>query len=182
MSIVQTIMDRRSIRAFTDKPVEKEKIEKIMNAAVHAPNAMGAQNWYFAVVTDPGLLEELRADLRNAIINGPAPPHVKEIAINNPQFNPTHGGKALVICAGVAASPFSAFDVSMAAQNICLAAKELGLGACPIGSVKDMGAEMKSKFVPEQYTAFFGISIGYPAPVDGSNYKERDMSKVVYFE
>ena len=182
MDVIQTILDRRNIRAFSDKPVEQEKLEKLMECAVHAPNAFGAESWYFAVITDPELLEEFRVEMREELINSHAPEAVRNIAKNDPSFNPYYGAPVLIACCGITDFPFKSVDAGMAGENIHIAAKALGLGTCTLGSMPDVSDELKSKVVPPHCTLLYGLAVGYPAENDGSRYKERDMSKVVYFK
>ena len=56
---MDAIFHRTSVRKFLDKPVEKEKIEKILRAAMAAPSAKNQQPWEFYVVTDKEKLVEL---------------------------------------------------------------------------------------------------------------------------
>ncbi len=56
LSLVQK---RRSIRKYLDKPVEKEKIELLIEAALRSPSSRGFNPWEFIVVTDRDLLEKL---------------------------------------------------------------------------------------------------------------------------
>jgi len=49
---IDTIFKRRSIRKFTDQPVEKEKLVMLLEAAMAAPTAMNAQPWEFVVITE----------------------------------------------------------------------------------------------------------------------------------
>ena len=52
MDVFEAIKLRRSVRAYKDKPVEKEKIQKLLEAARLAPSAKNRQEWRFIVVTD----------------------------------------------------------------------------------------------------------------------------------
>jgi iodotyrosine deiodinase len=51
---------RRSVRAFSDRPVEREVIEHCLRAAGTAPNGANMQPWHFAVVSDPSLKRRIR--------------------------------------------------------------------------------------------------------------------------
>jgi nitroreductase len=50
---IETILRRRSIRKYTDQPVEPEKIDLLLQAGMAAPTAMNCKPWEFVVVTDP---------------------------------------------------------------------------------------------------------------------------------
>ncbi|MEM3104889.1 MAG: nitroreductase family protein, partial [Candidatus Bathyarchaeia archaeon] len=60
MEVFEAIRTRRSIRVYEDKPVEEEKLRKVLEAARLAPSAGNRQPWRFIVVTDPKVKEELR--------------------------------------------------------------------------------------------------------------------------
>lgn len=51
MNIVETLQKRKAVRAYLDKPVEKEKVHAILDAARHAPSGVNTQPWHVAVVT-----------------------------------------------------------------------------------------------------------------------------------
>lgn len=68
MSVAEALEKRKSTRAFLDKPVEKEKIERILNAARHAPSGVNSQPWQVAVVsgeTKQALQEKIETAFRN---------------------------------------------------------------------------------------------------------------------
>lgn len=130
MDFAQLIMKRESVRKYTDRPVEEEKIERIMESCRMAPSACNSQPWRFVVVTDPDLKDEVAR-----ATTGPAMP------IN--RFAP----QAPVIVALVAEPPnwlskigssikdkdYYLMDIGIVADHFCLQAADLGLGSCMIG-------------------------------------------------
>ena len=61
--IIETIYKRRSIRRYSDKEVELEKLDILLKVAMAAPTACNNQSWEFVVITDKGLLAKLRKHL-----------------------------------------------------------------------------------------------------------------------
>ena len=57
--MLELIISRQSDRKYSDKPVEKEKLDRIIEAGRMAPSACNAQPWKFIVVTEPELIREL---------------------------------------------------------------------------------------------------------------------------
>lgn len=113
---LNTIFTRTSIRKFTNEPVEKEKIELMLRAAMSAPSACNKQPWEFIAVTDEKTLNELGEKLAYA-----------KMLI---------GARLAFIVAGNLAKALEGpgqihwiDDCSAAAENILLAAHSLGLGA-----------------------------------------------------
>lgn len=116
--VLKAIEGRRSIRRFTDQPIDKETLTLLLKAAMAAPTAMNAQPWEFVVITEHTIIEQLRQNL---------------------MFGKMH--PAAVICVlgskrmqkNKAGDRFWVQDCSAASQNILLAATSLGLGAVWIG-------------------------------------------------
>jgi nitroreductase len=69
MELIEAILQRKSIRAFTDKPVTKETVMEILNIACRAPSAMNTQPWEFIVVSGKKL-DKLRAVIVEKLKNG----------------------------------------------------------------------------------------------------------------
>ena len=59
MDVFDCIKTRRSIRNYTDQPINKTDINKIIEAAVWTPSGKNGQPWKFKVITDKGLIEQI---------------------------------------------------------------------------------------------------------------------------
>lgn len=57
--VVETILARRSVRKYKQQPVEKDKLQQILECGINAPNGMGRQSWEIRVVDTPELLAEI---------------------------------------------------------------------------------------------------------------------------
>jgi len=151
MSTLDTIYARRSIRQYKEKPVEREKLDTLLKAAMAAPSAMNIKPWEFIVVTEVDTMDEFRASLMFGKHNAPA---------------------AIVVCGHTSlfkhplASKFWVQDCSAATQNILLAAVELGLGTVWLGVhpihnfVKRIS---KILHLPDYVKPLNVIYVGYPA-------------------
>ena len=51
--VIDTILDRRSVREFTDRPISRDEINTILNSGRWAPSGLNNQPWRFAVVRNP---------------------------------------------------------------------------------------------------------------------------------
>ena len=147
---MDVIFQRTSVRHYDAKPIEPEKAEQLLRAAMAAPSAMNQQPWEFYVIRRPTLLQEL----------GTASPYagpVKEATL------------AIVPCidgSRVKLPEYAAVDLSAACENILLEAEQQELGACWIGIApvpERVAAVGKILHLPEQLTAFAIIALGYPA-------------------
>ena len=75
---IKTIKERRSVRTYKDKPIEKEKINEILECGLMAPNARHLQPWKFIVVTNKDLIRETAKRVQDKVIDNPRYPFVKE--------------------------------------------------------------------------------------------------------
>ncbi|MBE6834617.1 MAG: nitroreductase family protein [Ruminococcaceae bacterium] len=143
------IFHRRSIRKYQDRPVEKEKLEMLLRAAMAAPSAKNQQPWEFYLVTDKEKIVQLSKTSPYASFTD------KAAAMIVPCFK-----KDCMI------PEYAQIDLSIATENILLEADSLGLGACWIGTCPQeerMTAVEKVLDIPENLRAFSIVSIGYPA-------------------
>lgn len=151
METLDAIMTRRSIRAFTDKPVGEPQLRALLAAAMNAPSAGDGRPWHFVVTTDRAQLDAL-ADAVDA---------------GNPMFRQAQA--AILVCLDEALEKFKGFgpqDCACAAQNLQLAAHDLGLGTVWIAvvGIPPRVAGCRAVFdVPEGITPFALFPLGFPA-------------------
>ncbi len=110
--LLELLRKRRSIRQFTDQPVEDHKVEALIEAAIRTPTSRGRNPWEFIVVNEPALMKQL----------GSAKEHGSAFLANAPL--------AIVVAADTSKSDVWVEDCSIAAMVIQLTAEELGLGSC----------------------------------------------------
>jgi nitroreductase/flavin reductase (DIM6/NTAB) family NADH-FMN oxidoreductase RutF len=169
--VLDNILARTSIRSYQDRPVEQDKIEKLLRAGMAAPSAVDKRPWHFVVVTD------------KEVLNG--------LAEANPNAGmAAHAPLAIVVCGDKSKAltrvpDYWVQDVSAATENILLAAHGMGLGAVWTGTypVADR-VEKVAKVInlPEHIVPFCTIVIGYPerpqAPKD--KWNEDNISYNTY--
>lgn len=143
------IFHRVSIRKYKEDPVEQEKIELMLRAAMAAPSACNQQPWEYYVVTDKEKIKELSG----------ASPYTGCAAGAPLVFVPCYRKE------GIAPAYFE-IDMSASVENLLLEADELGLGAVWMGiaPVKErMETVRKMLDIPELLEAFALVPCGYPA-------------------
>jgi translocator protein len=121
---------RRSVRSYAARPVEREKIERCLEAARLAPSACNAQPWTFIIVDDPALREQVASATSGGVLplnhfTRQAP--VLVVAVQEPATATSRIGAA------IKDKPFAFMDVGIAAEHFCLQAAEEGLGTCMLG-------------------------------------------------
>lgn len=146
---MDTIFLRTSIRNYEDRPVEEEKIQQLLKAAMAAPSAGNQQPWEFYVVKKKELIQELSTSSPYAGCAGKAP-------------------LLIVLCyrtSDILFPEYAQIDLSACAENLLLEAVELGLGAVWLG-IAPMEERMESVKrmldLPENLEAFAIIPCGYP--------------------
>ena len=155
------LKERTSVRRYTERPVEREKLEQLIDAARFAPTARNEQPWEFVVVTRKEGLQKL-ADLTD---------HGRFIA-----------GAGACIAVFCRETKYYLEDGSAATTYLLLAAEALGLGACWIaGDKKEYAQEVQRLLgVPDGYKLVSLISLGYPAE---RNPKEtRPVASMLHWE
>lgn len=153
------VRQRQSVRGYTSRFVEPEKLERCLEAARLAPSACNAQPWTFIVVDDVDLknrLADATAD-RWLPLNHwtkQAPVHVV-IVVERANLTSRIGAK-------VKKRDFSWMDVGIAAEHFCLQAAAQGLGTCMLGWFKE-GRVRRLLHIPPSKRVGLIITVGYPA-------------------
>ena len=161
MSVLDVILNRRSIRKYNDKDIPQDILEKIMEAGRQSPSAANRQPYHFIVVTNSEIKKDLPELVSRFIKNAP----VLIVGCANPKALLT--GKWAVV------------DTTIALENMVLTASNLGIGSCWIGSFNEQ--EVKDKLqIPEKWKVVALISLGYPAENPGPR-KKKEMSELFSF-
>lgn len=167
---IDNIMTRTSVRAYEDRPVEDEKVEAMLRAAMAAPSAGNKQPWKFVVIKDKNTLNEISANLSTMKMAKDAP-------------------LAIVVCGDLDNTfpddgrDYWVEDTSAATENLLLAAHGLGLGAvwCGIYPVKERVSFLKELLhLPGNIVPLNVIPIGYPA--DTPTPKDKWKPENIHYE
>ncbi len=165
---MEEIFTRRSIRKFTNQPVEPEKVDKLLRAAMQAPSAANQQAWEFIVVQDKEKLAK--------------------VAETSPYAKPATGSAVTFVLLAdenkMKVPTGWEEDMGAAAENMLLEAVHLGLGGVWFGvaTAESVTENVRKLFeLPENIRPFALISIGYP---DGqkNQFVDRYQSERVHYE
>ncbi len=156
------IHSRKSVRNFTDAPVSKIDLDKIVRAGMAAPSAVNMQPWSFVVVTDRKKLDELAAGL----------PYAKMLF---------KAGAAIIVCTEPEKAydqnkDLAVIDASLAGENILLAIEALGLGGVWTAAYpyEDRMKHARTVLrIPQKVIPLNVIPLGVPTGVD----KPKDKYK-----
>lgn len=174
-AVIQTIMARRSVRQYLDKPVEHEKLALIAKCGINAPSGMNRQPWAIRVVENADFIKGTTDIFRKE-----NPEQVKRDA----HFKNMYRNAPNII---VVATPKGSgqLDAGLLGENMMLAAQSLGLGTCCLGgpvrflqtseACKPYLAQLN---LPDGYEICYILAVGYPDETPEA--KPRDESKVEY--
>ena len=171
MDTLETIFTRTSIRQFTSQPIPQDALKTILRAGMSGPSCVNARDWAFVVVTDPARLNQM------ADANGrPAEPLRKAAA-------------AILVCGDLErafprAKDYWVIDASIAAQNMVLSAKALGIGSVWLGTWPQMNrveAQAKLFQLPETIVPHSILALGYPDEAPAVKAPEWEEDRV-HFE
>ena len=167
MDLVEAIHGRRSTRAFTSQSVSGAVLQKLIDAAIHAPSAVNLQPWHFTVVRNAGLMDRISASSKNHMLAGIREgknPEAFEQHLKDPNFHIFYHAPVLVVISARTVQ-WGTEDVALAAENLMLAAHGEGLGTCWIGFAQQWLATEEGKRLIEVAPDCMPIApiiVGYP--------------------
>lgn len=167
MDLKEAIYTRRSVRDFTDKPVDEKTLRQLVDAAIQAPSAVNQQPWSFCVVRDRTLLVRISGEAKAHMLKtSPAglSHHFQEI-LSDPKFDVFYHAPALVVISSTTESPWAVENCSLAAENLMLTARAAGLGTCWVGFAQTWLGTPEGKMalgLPANYVPIAPIIVGHP--------------------
>jgi len=161
MEIIKT---RRSIREYSDKPISKDCLEKIIEAGRFAATARDIQPWEFIIITNYDTLKKISS------------------LADNGRFIAQAKACIAVFCTD---TKYYLEDGCAATENILLAATSLGIGSCWVaGDKKPYCLEVNKLLnVPTSFKLVSLISLGYPRSPDFFRVaRKRDLKEIIHWE
>lgn len=167
MSVFEVLKKRRSIRKYQNKPVEEEKINKVLEAARLAPSANNQQPCSFIVVTKPEVRESLRSAYKaDWFVQAPA----VIVGCANPKEAWRRGGEE-----------YWKVDSAIAMENLILAATDLGLGTCWVAAF-DENQIKKALNIPRDIRVVAMTPLGYPDEGKDPVTDRKPLQSIVHHE
>jgi nitroreductase len=162
MSLIDKVLSRRSIRAYTKKRIPTPVLNNTLEAGRQAPSAGNRQPWHFIVITD----EEIKQTLSWGRVNW----FIKDAPLT------------IVGCAYADAGNWSIMDTTIALQNMVIAAWAMDVGSCWLGAFKE-GDVKQLLNIPDNWKVVAVVTFGYPAkgenrfPANFQDMRERLTTK-----
>ncbi len=158
MSFNELIRKRQSVRRYQNKPVQREKIEKLIEAVHLAPSACNSQPWKLIIVDEPELKNEVAKATFNKTLTfnrfAVEAPVIAVLVIEKAKLIARLGGH-------IKNQEYPQYDIGIAAAHFCLQAEELGLGTCMIGWFDEKKIRQLLE-IPKKRKIGLLITLGYP--------------------
>lgn len=175
--VIKTIMARRSVRKYLDKQVEHDKLAKVVECGINAPNGMNRQPWEVRVVESAQFIKEATDAFTKSN---------SEMAKRDPNFKNMFRNAPNIICICTPEGKAS-IDAGLMGGNIVIAAQSMGLGTCCLGgpvqflkNAPEAKPYLDRLDIPVGYAIAYIIAVGYPD--EQPQAKPRDMNKVKFIK
>ncbi len=175
MELIDALRNRRSVRAYQDRPVEREMLEELAEAVRISPSASNQQPWRLVLVDDPGLKDEVagatfgKAIGFNRFTKGA--PVIAVVVIEPPRALNRVG-------AVLQGREYPLIDIGIAAAHLALRAADLGLGTCLVGWFDERRVKALLG-IPRSRRIGLLATVGYPAVgAAQGNGKRKPMDEV----
>lgn len=171
------VEQRRSIRRFLDKPVEREDIMKCIESARLAPSAENAQPWRFLIVDDPDLKARFAREVFSGIYSvtkfaAKAP--VLILVLARLQVLTHRIGKQIQNI------QFHLLDIGIAGEHLVLQAQDMGLGTCWLGWFNVRRAR-KFFRIPQKYKIVAMLALGYYDSPPSRQRRRKSFEEIAWF-
>jgi len=171
LEVLKAIKERRSIRAFTNQPVEQKLVETLIDAARHAPSAGNIQPWEFVIVRKLPAKRKLAVAALNQRFIEEAPV-VIVVCIKEGASESSYGSRGKTL--------YCVQDTAAATQNILLTVYAMGLGACWVGAFREEEVK-RSIGLPDGVRPVAIIPVGH-VTANPSKPPRRPLSEIIHDE
>ncbi len=176
-SFIDMVKHRQSVRSYNTKTVDKNSIERCLEAARLAPSACNAQPWKFIVVDDPDLKNALADATQDRLIpmnhfTKQAPVHI--VVVREKANLTSNIGQVMKN------KEYPLMDIGIAVEHLCLQAVEEGLGTCIIGWFNEKKVK-KLLGIPTAKRAELIVIIGYPATDQIREKKRKSLDEITSY-
>lgn len=172
---IETMLQHRSVRAFTKQPLAPDTLELLIAAAQSAATSSNLQTWSVVAVQDPARVERLSVLAGNQTFINTCPLFLVWIAdLSRLQSLGDLREKPYGSLDYLEMMMVATIDSALAAQNAAVAAESLGLGSVYIGAIRNNPEGVAKELgLPPRAFATFGMCIGHPDPAQQTGVKPR---------
>lgn len=153
---LQSLLTRRSCRAYKEEQIKPEELDAILEAGQYAPTGRGSQSPIIVVIQDADQIRKVEK------LNG--------AVMGNPDGHPFYGAPTLVIVFGDGESPLGEADANLVIGNLLNGANAVGVDSCYIWRARESfnseeGKALKKSWnIPDAYVGIGNVILGYGKP------------------
>jgi len=163
MDLLEGLYTRRSVRHFTDRPVEREDLTEIIRAATWAPSGLNNQPWRFVIIQSSEVRQTLASLTHSRKIIEQAPACIAVFIDKTAMYDETKDHQTMGACI----------------QNMLLASHAMGLGAVWLGEILKNAEKVRLLLdVPQHMELMAVVAIGHPASRD-QKFRRKELDEVI---
>lgn len=187
---IESILNRRSIRAYTAEPLTQEELDTVLECAVWAPSGMNRQTTIYVAVQDPELMKLLGEDDKKFMQAPPPmpgmtpPPGGPKPGMDMKDRKLAYGAPCVILIFDTPEMNGKTINAPLGEENITLAAHSMGLGTCILGAMGAFNDAENAELwkqrlsVPAEYQYISCMAIGHPAQ-EGTPKPRREGRKII---
>lgn len=163
--VIQNILNRRSVRVYSDEQIKQEDLDLILKAGLYSPSGCNMQSWHFTVVQNKKIMEALNDGSKKLLLDSENEMFRK--MAQNENFDIFYNAPTIIVVSGEKSAVTSKIDCAAASENMILAAESLNIGTCWVGLVtfafmsKNVSEYIKMLQIPDGYEPYYAITFGY---------------------
>lgn len=162
---IETILNRRSVRVYSEEQIREEDLELILKAGLYAPSGCNMQSWHFTVVQNKEVMKKINRAIKDELLKSDNE-YFKSFAAEE-ESDIFHNAPSIIVISGEKSALVPQIDCSAATENMMIAAESLGIGTCWIGLAaylfksENCPEYAKMLEVPEGYEPYYAMTLGY---------------------
>lgn len=176
--VIQNIMNRRSVRVYSEEQIKQEDLELILKSGLTSPSGCNMQPWHFTVVQNKEIMNTLNIESKKEFANSENEMFRK--MASNEKFDIFYNAPTIIVVSGEKTAQTAIIDSSAATENMILAAESLGIGSCWIGLVTFLFRSKRAQEciklleIPKGYEPYYAITLGYKRIPDPKPQPRRE--------
>jgi nitroreductase len=180
--VLENIKSRRSIRKYLPEQIKDEELEILLESAIYAPTGHNDQPWYFTVIQNKELIDEMNVECKRIMSDLPIEWIAKMGKAEH--LHIFYNAPTVVVVSGKEDATTPLPDCCAAIQNMLLAAESIDIGSCWIGLARfffENEENIKCLGVPEGYKPYYAVTLGYKGS-SNNIAPERNKNVVNYIK
>lgn len=177
---IETILNRRSVRVYSEDQIKQEDLDLVLQAGCYAPSGCNMQPWHFTVVQNKEILNTLNIETKNELQK--CDNEYFQNFAKSEKYDIFYNAPTAIVISGEKKALVPQIDCAAATENMILAADSLNIGTCWIGLItflfRSKRAEefLRMLQIPEGYEPYYAISLGYKKIADPKPQPRREHS------